>query len=122
MNAIHKAILDFLRETHDPKLTSLVALPDIKIIHRLFSNHRGQRGVRLTRFGLQIMQGYFHAYAVNVPEDEVIKPVHLVFLDDRVMLPYYFDDDQFILFDYELAFRLRLANGRLSVLVSIETN
>jgi hypothetical protein len=122
MNAVHKAILSFLRETNDPKLTTLIALPDAQLVHRMFSNHRGQRGVRLTRFGLQIMQGYFEAYTIKVPEDEVLKPMHLIFLDDHAALPYYFDADQIVVFDTELAIKLRLVNGRLSVLVSIESN
>jgi hypothetical protein len=120
MTTIHGAIVDFLRETHDPKLTPLIALPDVQIVHRMFFNYRGRRGVRLTNFGLQILRTYFQHYEVKVPKDEVIKPIHLVFLDDHATLPYYCDDGHIVVFDHELGVKLRLVDGRLSTLVNIE--
>ena len=122
MNAIHRAILEFIREVSDPKLAALAALTDEQIVQRMFFNHRGFRGVRLTQFGLQIMQGYFEAYAVKVPKDEVVKPAHLIFLDDHAVLPYYCGDGRIVVFDAELGVKLRLVDGRLSVLVSIESS
>jgi hypothetical protein len=122
MNAVHRAILAFLREVNDPQLAPLVTLTDEQIVHRMFSNQRGVRGVRLTKFGLQIMQAYFQTYDVKVPEDEVIKPTHLMFLDDHATLPYYCGDKRIIVFDGELGVKLRLVGGRLSVLVSIESS
>jgi hypothetical protein len=122
MNAIHRAILAFLREVNDPKLAPLVTLTDEQIIHRMFSNQRGSRGVRLTKFGLQVMQGYFETYEVKVPQDEVIKPSHLMFLDEHATLPYYCGDGRIVVFDDELGVKLRLVNGRLSVLASIESS
>jgi hypothetical protein len=122
MNATHRAILEFLREVHDAKLAPLVALTDEQIVHRMFSNQRGSRGVRLTKFGLQIMQGYFETYAIKVPGDEVIKPTHLMFLDEHATLPYYCGDGRIVVFDAELGVKLRLVDGRLSVLASIESS
>jgi len=89
-------------------------------MHRMFFNHRGQRGVRLTQFGLQIMQSYFRSYEIQMPDDEVIKPLHLVFLDEHVSLPYYFGKGCIVVFDDELAVKLRLVDGRVSTLVAIE--
>lgn len=120
MNTVHGAIIEFLREADNPKLRPLLALPDVQIIHRMFSNHRGQRGVRLTNFGLQIMESYFESYAISVPKDEVIKPSHLVFLDERATLPYYCDQGKIVVFDGELGVKLKLVDGRLSTLLSIE--
>jgi hypothetical protein len=120
MNTIHGAIIEFLRETKDAKLERLLALTDVQIVHRMFFNHRGQRGVRLTHFGLQIMEGYFQSYDVAVPKDETIKPGHLVFLDERATLPYYCGEGRIVVFDGDLGVKLRLVDGRLSALVSIE--
>ena len=122
MNAIHQAILEFLREVDDAKLAPLVALTDEQIVHRMFSNQRGSRGVRLTKFGLQIMQSYFETFAVKVPQDEVIKPTHLMFLDEHATLPYYCGDGRIVVFDSELGVKLRLVDGRLSVLATIESS
>ena len=95
-------------------------MTDLKIMHRMFFNHRSERGVRLSNHGLQIMQNYFRSYTIAVPADEEIKPLHLVFLDERVSLPYYFDAERIVVFDDELAVKLRLVDGRLSKLVEIE--
>lgn len=122
MSSVHAAIIEFLREADDPKLRPLLALPDVQIIHRMFSNHRGQRGVRLTNFGLQIMESYFQSYSISVPKDEVIKPSHLMFLDQRATLPYYCDQGKIVVFDGELGVKLKLVDGRLSTLVSIEVS
>lgn len=119
---VHSAIIEFLRETADPNLRPLLALSDGQIIHRMFSNHRGQRGVRLTNFGLQIMESYFQSYTVSVPKDEVVKPSHLVFLDERATLPYYCGQGKIVVFDGELGVKLKLVDGRLSTLVSIEVS
>jgi hypothetical protein len=120
MTTIHGAIVDFLRETHDPKLAPLIALADVQIVHRMFFNYRSRHGVRLTNFGLQILKSYFRHYEVKVPKDEVVKPIHLVFLDDHATMPYYCDDGRIVVFDQELGVKLRLVDGRLSTLVNIE--
>lgn len=122
MTTIHGAIIEFLREAADPTLAPLLALPDAQIVHRMFFNHRGQRGVRLTNFGLQVMESYFQSYAIGVPKDEVIKPAHLVFLDERATLPYYCGQGKIVVFDGELGVKLKLVDGRLSTLVSIEVS
>lgn len=122
MTSIHNAIIEFLRDHKDPHLEKFTTLSDEQIVHRMFSNHRGRRGVRLTHFGLQIMQNYFESYEVKVPKDETIKPNQLVFLDERATLPYYCDDGRIVVFDHELGIKLRLVDGRLSILVNIESD
>lgn len=122
MNVIHKAIIDHMREVDYPKLAPLLALPDVQIMHRMFFNHRGERGMRLTTFGLHIMRGLFQAYEINVPKDEVQKPAHLLYLDQHASLPYYCDDMKVVVFDHVIGIKLRLVDGRLSTLVDIETD
>jgi hypothetical protein len=117
---VHAIILQVLREAADPLLTSLLDRPDEQIIHRMFSNHRGERGVRLTKFGNEIMRHYFRSYEIRLPQDEEIKPRHLIFLDEHMALPYFLDTQCIVVFDDELGVKLRLVDGRLSILVNIE--
>ena len=77
--------------------------------------------MRLTKHGFEILRHYFRSYATAVPDDEIILPVHLVFLDE-ITLPFYLDEHRIVVFDAELGVKLRLLDGRLSKLVSIETD
>jgi hypothetical protein len=118
MNPIYRAILAHIRETsQDPKL---LALTDEELIRYLFCNHRGQHGLRLTAFGLQVLQGLFTAYDIKMPADEVVLPKHLICLDRTARLPYYFDKQHIVVFDSEFGIKLRLVNGRLATLMEIE--
>jgi hypothetical protein len=86
----------------------------------MFSNYRGSRGLRLTRFGLQVMRCYFKGYEIKVPEDEELQPMHLIFLDGRAKLPYYCEKGEIVVYDHMLGVKLRLVDGRLSTLMEIE--
>lgn len=66
------------------------------------------------------MQQYFRSYEVSIPDDEGIRPMHLVFMDEQVGLPFFLDQQRIVVFDAELGVKLRLLDGRLSKLVSIE--
>jgi hypothetical protein len=118
MNPVHRVILAHMRATSSE--AKLTAFTDQQLIHRMFSNHRGQRGMRLTQFGLQVMQCYFTAYDVKVPEDEIIAPKHLICLDERAIMPYYMDKTHIVVFDPAFGVKLRLVDGRLSTLMEIE--
>lgn len=98
-------------------------MSDEQIVRCMFTNYRGERGLRLTNFGLQIMRGYFRGYETTIPEDETISPMHLVFLDDRATMPYYLDTEKriIVVYDRMLGVKLRLVDGRLSILLEIET-
>lgn len=95
-------------------------LTDEQIICQMFSNYRNTRGLRLTRFGLQVMRHYFKGYDIKVPDDEEIQPMHLIFLDGRAKMPYYCGSGEIVVFDYLLGVKLRLVDGRLSTLMEIE--
>lgn len=124
MNQIHKSIVSHIRETSkdDNDFISLIELTDEQIIRRMFSNYRGERGMRLTQFGLETMRQFFKGYEIKVPENEKIRPVHLIFLDKIAKMPYHCGDKEMIIYDSILAVRLRLVDGRLSILMEIETN
>lgn len=123
MNKIHKTIVSHIRETvknDDNELMAFVALTDEQITRRMFSNYRGGLGLRLTKFGLQIMRQYFKGYELTVPEDEKLQPLHLIFLDKRAKMPYYCDESEIVVYDPVMAVKLRLVDGRLSILMEIE--
>ena len=94
---------------------------DDDAITQMFANHRGDRGMRLTTFGLQVMQTCFIAYDVNLPHDEVLRPKHLVALDELAKTPYYYDRKHVVVFDHNIAVKLKLLGGRLSKLIDIES-
>lgn len=127
MNQVHRAVVAHIREASSSQNAELgsrfTSMSDEQIVRRMFANYRGERGLRLTNFGLQIMRGYFRGYETSIPEDEPISPMHLVFLDDRVTMPYYLDIERrfMVVYDRILGIKLRLVDGRLSILLEIET-
>ena len=108
----------FARQTKTQKLTTL---SDEQIIRRMFLNYRAEHGLRLTNFGLQVMQSHFKGYDIKVPDDEEVKPVHLIFLDSKAKMPYYCGEGKIVVYDHILGVKLRLVDGRLSILMEIET-
>jgi len=66
------------------------------------------------------MRQYFKGYELTVPEDEKLQPLHLIFLDRRAKMPYYCDENEIVVYDPVLAVKLRLVDGRLSILMEIE--
>lgn len=123
MNKIYKTIISHIRESirDDEEFVAFMALTDEQIIRRMFSNYRGERGLRLTQFGVQIMRQFFKGYEIKVPEDEKMQPLHLIFLDRRAKMPYYCGDKEIVIYDPVLAVKLRLLDGRISLLLEIET-
>ena len=90
-------------------------LTDEQIMQMMFVN----RSMRLTQFGYQIMQRNFQSYQTTVPDNELRLPTHLMFLDETAKMPYYIEEDQLVIYDHALALKLRLIDGRLSILVQI---
>lgn len=122
---VHNAIVTHIRDASSAAdstglASRFVSLTDEQLIHRMFINYRGGRGLRLTHFGLQVMQAYFQGYEINVPDDEVTQPLHLIFLDKRAKMPYHCGKGKIVVYDYVLGTKLRLVDGRLSTLMEIE--
>lgn len=122
MNKIHKTIIAHIRESIKDieEFIPFMALTDEQIIRRMFSNYRGARGLRLTQFGVETMRQFFKGYEIKVPEDEKLQPLHLIFLDRSAKMPYYCGDKEIVIYDPVLAVKLRLLDGRISLLMEIE--
>jgi hypothetical protein len=112
VNPVHRAIIDYVREHSVDE--NLLALTDQQLLYHMFANNRS---IRLNHFGLVVMQNFFTAYIIPLPKDERIRPKHLVRLNKRETMPYYFNREQIVVFDYEFAVKLRLVGGRLSTLL-----
>ncbi len=120
---VQQAIIDYLRRSpNEPMLVQhFGALTDEQINQLMFVN----AGMRLTQFGYQIMQRHFQNHRQMVPDGELRLPTHLMFLDSTAKMPYYIDEDPatqegyIVIYDHALAMRLRLIDGRLSILVQI---
>lgn len=129
MNKVHEAIIRHIRaatlaERH--KLSAYLApLADEDVVRLMFSNYRGKgtnaRGLRLTNSGLQMMLGYFTHYEVNLPQGRKIQTGELLYLDRRAKLPYFCSDQKLVVFEGELGMKLKLYDGDISALISIES-
>ena len=113
-----------------PYATSELALKfagitDEAMVRHMFSNYRkhdeDNRGLRLTKFGLQIMKQYFRGFEILMPDGEKLKPSHLLYLDKKSVMPYYCDSAGFTVYDHNLGIKLKLADGKISTLIDIES-
>ncbi|RYF15754.1 MAG: hypothetical protein EOO77_13070 [Oxalobacteraceae bacterium] len=129
MNKVHAAIVRRIRESSKAvghKLSHyLEPLTDEQVVRLMFSNYRGKgtnaRGLRLTNSGLQMMLGYFTHYEVNLPQGRHIQTGELLYLDRRAKLPYYCSDQKLVVFETELGMKLKLYNGDIGALITIES-
>lgn len=94
-------------------------LHDDQIAHLLFAP--GDR-LRLTQFGAVVMQRHFQSCSVVVPDGELEVARHLTALENAARMPYFVDHDQLVTYDHWLAFRLRMTEGRLSILMQLGKN
>jgi hypothetical protein len=93
------------------------------LIRMMFSNYRGQiiaKGFRLNSFGLEVMKTYFEHLEVKMPEGEKLLPSHLLYLDKTATQPYYCDGSGFVFFDSRMGIKLKLADGKIKILLEIE--
>jgi hypothetical protein len=108
----------------DEKLsTQFAQLSDEKLAHKIFANFRtdeSSRGLRLTKFGLEVMKKYFWFFAIPLPDGTAVKPKTLLYLDRRATMPYYISSDGYVVFERDLAYKLKLAEGNMDVVREIE--
>lgn len=123
MNDIQRTILKHIRSAiSDPSLKNL---EDDKLVRMIFFNFRGgskenARGLRLTNFGLQILQGIFQFVEIKFPEGHKLNIPEILYFDHRASLPYYISDDHVVVFEAELGMKLKLADGDVDTLMDIE--
>ena len=127
LNKVHSVILTKIREATAEKGGLLAekfqSMEDEQITRLMFSNYRGKElshGMRLTKFGLQVMLEFFKGINITLTGDQKIKMVHMLYLEKSSKFPYYFEKNELILFDDMLGFKLKLADGNIDVLMKIE--
>lgn len=132
MNTIQTAVIAYIRKAaaaaEKPDLTDkLTPLTDEQVARLMFANYRGKdsgttRGLKLTRFGLTVMQRFFTGYEVAMPEGVVLHPSHLLYLDARATMPYHCCAKGFVIYDQHLGIKLKLADGRISILIEMDAD
>lgn len=117
---IHAAIISHLRThlTNSALADQIVTWSDDLMLRRIFLNYRGERGLRLTQFGQQLMQCCFQCFEFKNSKGEVPSS-HLLFLDSHAKMPYFYNDKLLVIYDPRFAVFLRLVNGELATLVEI---
>ena len=127
MNPVHAMVLKQIRAdlaASDSKAAaSLQELSDDQLIRMMFSNYRGtsQRGMRLTRLGLELMLGCFQAFDIKLtPARQQINSQEILYLDRKARLPYYLSLERIVLFESALGMMVKLADGDLSTLIGME--
>lgn len=129
MNKVQLAIIHHIREAtkrESHKLSAaLEPLTDDQVARMMFSNFRGQgtnaRGLRLTNGGLQVMMAYFKYFEVKLKEGRRIQTGELLYLDRRAKLPYFYSVDKLVVFETELGMKIKLYDGDINALISIES-
>lgn len=129
MNKVHLAIIRYIREAtakESHKLAGhLEPLSDREVVKLMFSNFRGQgtnaRGLRLTNSGVQMMMRYFKYFEVKLPAGRTIQTGELLYLDRRATLPYFYSAEKLVVFETELGMKLKLYDGDINALITIES-
>jgi hypothetical protein len=128
MTSIHAAVIDLLRRALEGSTGSHAEdfqnLTEAQIIRLMFANFRGKgdlaRGLRLTRYGLNMMKANFQSYVIKRPEGKILHPREIVYLDRKATFPYYCDNSCIVMFDTDLGFRIKLVDGDIALLMEAE--
>lgn len=123
MTLTHLAILAQVRAASlTLEMTLMIAQwDDAQLARRLFFNYRDGKGLRLTRFGHQVLQHCFACFDFELGSGESLHPQQMLFLDRRARLPYYCDAERLAVYDPLFAVQLRLVDGRVATLIEIDT-
>jgi len=130
MNPVHVSLVNYIRGTSPPEGSAIYKIIDGKtddqIVRLMFQNYRGKdkaaRGLRLTNFGVQVMQTYFQAYEITAPEGRIPGAHELVYLDRTAKLPYHIGTNgNMMMFDPELGIKLKLADGDIRTLIEMDS-
>lgn len=109
--SVHAAVLRRLRElATDTFLTG----PDEIVLAALFLNYRSKCGVRLTAYGLTLLEplGWHYEIALTT-----VRAIDITQLESRLLMPYFVDNARIVLFEEDAAVLLRLTNGDLTTFI-----
>ena len=128
MNDIHDKLFLLLTSNTDPVgiqrlIKSGLDTQDAnfkeKLLITIFANYRldqGKRkGLRLTSRGYLIFKSLLKHWTITFPDNFTVTSVHLLHLDTRMKMPYYFNAKAITVFDEKEATFIKLAAGDLSV-------
>jgi hypothetical protein len=127
LNLVHEALIKKIREATVLNggllAEKFLSMEDEQIVRLMFTNYRGKensRGMRLTKFGLQVMQEFFKGTSIVVPNEKKMATLHMLYLEKSAKFPYYFYNSELVVFDDMLGFKLKLADGDIDTLIKIE--
>lgn len=120
MNQTHAALVQHIKTNIPDDLSELIKdKTDEQIIRAIFSNYRGMHGMRLTEDGIKIISSLFRVYEIDRETFPTAR--ELLYLDHIAKLPYHIDDNgKILMFDPELAMKLKLADGEISTLFFVD--
>lgn len=139
-SSIIKLLADFALKAKDDAINKLLTTePEEKLARKIFLSFRNDeqhnsKGLRLTKFGVELMKRYFKYSEIPVTsKDETLKVKILLYLDRVAKMPYYIGgtgksslsktnkpikiNEFYILFETELAIKMKLAEGNLEIFV-----
>ena len=109
--AVHAAVLRRLREVATEKV---LAAPDEVALSALFLNYRHGCGLRLTLFGLALLEPLAFHYKIALT---AVRATDIAQLESRLTMPYFVNDKRIVLFEEEAAVLLRLNKGDLRTFI-----
>jgi len=99
---------------------TIATMPREKLLKKLFRNYRLGRGLRLTRFGFDILGKKFETFT-DIVDAPTLAGRARVFLDHNAKLPYYISEKkeeiEFSTFERQMAFIFRLCDRDLSIFI-----
>lgn len=129
MNKVQSFLIDYIRKSASEQENAVTKLllgkTNADVVRKMFKNYRGRgekaRGLRLSSFGLALMQPYFKCYEITLPEGKVLDGAELIYLEHASKLPYYIGEkNQLLMFDAELSIRIKLCDGDIKTLIDTD--
>lgn len=114
-----KIVLDWAETTKSESGPDVAKLDRDRLLKKIFRNYRNGRGIRLSKFGFDILSKKFASYPSAIPETKVVARTHL-FLDHNANLPYYLvestEEIKIVLFEQIMAAILKMCDQDINSL------
>ncbi len=109
---VHQALED------DPEVDEfLLDLSDHALSRMVFHQPVGnENNIRLSERGVHMLSQSFESHCIEFPENYRVKARDLLRMAEASTQPYYIGKDSVVLFDKEMAARLKLFGGDLSLI------